>query len=130
MNAIAASILLPLAQQYVIPVITPILLGFGTWTLAKIGGFFHYKIKDQQAAVLEKAMTNGINLALNTAASNLSLNGKAAQAATYVTQRVPDTMKKLGLEPSDIVQLVTARMPYIPAIPAPPGDASPRSIAG
>ena len=95
------------AMQWLWPILMPILAGFIVDALIKIRAYFGQTTSDAQRDKLQQIAENGLNLAqhkLNAVAAGAPLPTKQqimAEAVDYVQAHGADTIKALGMDPTD-----------------------------
>ena len=120
-----ASILIdlrPILDQVVFPVLQatliPIVSGVAVVALNKAAAYFHIKVSAHAAQVVENAIQNGTNLALNKAQAAADDHGLVAvksqvvaDAVNYALPKITAEMKTAGITPDSIAERVEARLP-------------------
>lgn len=100
----------------------------GIWVARLAAAKLRIQADSEAAAALERAIVNGINLGGHKVADLVTAklpplliqNQMVADAASYVVGTMPDTIKRFGLTPEKVQDLVRARLPQ-PAPVAPGG---------
>lgn len=103
----------------------------GIWVARLAAAKLRIQADSEAAAALERAILNGINLGghkvVDLVAANLPpvriQNALVADAAAYVLATMPDTIRRFGLTPERVQDLVRARLPQPQPAPASPGPA-------
>jgi len=112
----------PVVDDFVIPtleaILIPLFVGFGTLALRRVASFFHVQVTQQAAQVVENAIANGTNLALNNAqaladqhAVVATKSAVIANAVNYALPKITAEMKTAGITPASIAERVEARLP-------------------
>ncbi|MCH7870678.1 MAG: hypothetical protein IID33_03160 [Planctomycetes bacterium] len=101
----------------VIDLLAAALMTLGGWALAKLGRKFGLEADDQVRIYLGEALAGGIGWAKEQARkrsediAHIEVRSKlVAEAANYVIERVPDALKRFGLDRERIEKLVEARL--------------------
>jgi hypothetical protein len=95
------------ALQWMLPIIAPILAALIADLIIKVRAYFGQQTTDTQRDRIQQMAENGVNLAahkLNVAASTGHLPTKEqlmAEAVDYVQAHGTDTLKALGMDPTD-----------------------------
>lgn len=96
----------------------------GLWVAKLAAAKLRIQADSDAAAALDRAIANGINLAGHKIADLVSAkipevhiqNALVADAAAYVVATMPDTIKRFGLTPDRVQELIRARLPVpVPA---------------
>ena len=100
-----------------IDLLAVVLMGLGTWALAKLGRKFGLEADDQIRLVLQEALEKGVGYARERAREQGDdfarievRNAAAATAANYVIGRVPQAAAHFGLNEDGLRELVRARL--------------------
>lgn len=101
----------------VIDLLAAALMTLGGWALARLGRKFGLEADDQVRIYLGEALAGGIGWAKEQArkrsedVSHIEVRSKlVAEAANYVIERVPDALRRFGLDRERIEKLVEARL--------------------
>lgn len=117
------NVVFPVLQAVLIPLVA----GFVVLALRRLATLLHIKVTDQAAQVVENAIQNGTQLALNraqTLADNHAIvttkSDVIATAVNYALPKIQAEMKTAGVTPESIAERVEARLPasVVAAIPA------------
>jgi hypothetical protein len=111
--------LAPVIDGIVLPCLTAIIPIIGAalaaWLSAKLAAWLHLKSQDKLRDILLNVIDNGLSAATNRAAAlPLTIdvhNQKVADATQYVISHSPDAVKKLGLTPDAVRDMIVARLP-------------------
>lgn len=94
-----------------------VLMALGSWAIARLGRKFGLEADDQIRVYLGEALVSGIGWAKEQARkrsqdmARIEVRNKlAAEAAGYVIERVPDAVKRFGLDRQRIEKLIEARL--------------------
>ncbi len=116
MNATSVD-LTPILTQIVIPIAGAVLSGLVPYVVYKLSVLLKLKSDDATRAYLQQAAVGAVKAAVNeaTAAAGkippVDLHNKIlAEAVTALNQNAPDAIKKLGLTPDAVENLVSARL--------------------
>lgn len=111
--------------QWMQPILAPIIAGFIVDVLIKIRTMLGQSTTEAQRAKLFEMAQNGTNLAIHQAGANMAgkmpvqiRSAVMAQAVDYVQAHGSDTIKALGLDPTDpkAVQAIQGRVATILAL--------------
>ena len=101
----------------VIDLLAAALMALGGWALTKLGRKFGLEADGQVRVYLAEALAGGIGWAKEQAAkrsedfAHIEVRRKVvAEASHYVIERVPDAVKRLGLDRERIEKLIEARL--------------------
>lgn len=93
----------------------------GTWLAARVASWLKLNEDSQVRGYLEAALDNAVTYGRNVADARLK-DGLAinvhstvvAEAANYAIARVPDALKRFGLDEAGVRSLILARLPSAP----------------
>jgi hypothetical protein len=107
----------PIVNGIIVPLLTPVLGAAFLWVAYKVSSLFHFHIQQGQRALLEKAISNGLNYAsmkLGETPMTLSTHSAAiSTVASYVNKAAPGAVKALGLDKASgsLAAAIIARLP-------------------
>lgn len=102
-----------------------LLLGLGAWLIQRVAAWLKLAEDDKVRLYLEEALHNAIAFARNKAIQQgqrideIEVRSQVvANAANYAIARVPDALKRFGIDEDGVRDLVLARLPGPPPRPA------------
>lgn len=127
----------PLINAVAVPLVMALGSVLVTWLTAKAAAFLGLKANDERAAILEKAMQNGLAFAQSQLQAKIGAgpipldvkNEIIATAAGYAVAHAPEAMKTLGVDPESLAQKLEARL-SLNTTPAAQSIAVPTDPAG
>lgn len=117
--------LAPVLLQIVLPIAGAVLSALIPLAVAKLATFLHLKANSEDRKALLDAADNAVALALKAARDNAGgavvdvHNASVAAAVDYLTTNLPDAIKRLGLTPDAVENIVNARLAAAEPTPAP-----------
>ncbi len=109
-----------------------VLSGFAMWALQRVATHFGISTKSALFQAVLGATDRGIAYAQNVVEARADTatvdvkNAVAAEAANYVTSKMPEALNKLGMTEQHVADLVLARLPQDDPKPALPPAAVPQ----
>jgi hypothetical protein len=124
------------------PVLTPllqlaglVLTGVATWALQAVAHHFHVSTQSALFQNVLGAVDRGIAYGQQQAAAKVAAgvpvqvnSAVQAQAIQYVVDKMPDTLKSLGMDPTHVADLVLAKLPPADSVAAAPPLAVPQPM--
>jgi hypothetical protein len=102
----------PIVNGVIVPLLTPVLLGFAMWALNKVAAFAHFQVQDGQRQMVSAAIDNAIAYAAKTLGPKevVGVDAHVAAAAAYLMPKIPGALKSLNVTPEHLRQIIAAKL--------------------